>query len=91
MNISNVNICTEYCVKGNKLIAKNVELIIGTREFKSKKPQKFLLQVLPNKNRTYISSLFPIDNSKQFFKFDYKGCNYFLAIYLNTAKIEKST
>ena len=91
MNNSNVSICTDYSVIGNRIISDFYEFLIVEREKPTKtKAKKYLLHIAPNKKRTYVSSLYPIGNFQNKYKFDFRGTVYHLTISPDSAFI-KST
>jgi|TARA_R110001592_G_C13134982_1_gene746881 hypothetical protein len=91
MNKSNVSICTDYSVIGNRIISDFYQFLIVDRKNPTKtKAKKYLLHVDSRKKRTYVSSLYPIGNSQNLYKFDYRQTVYFLTIEGESAFI-KST
>ena len=91
MNNSNVSICTDYSVIGNRIISDFYQFLIVDRKNPTKtKAKKYLLHVDSSKKRTYVSSLYPIGNFQNKYKFDYRQTVYFLTIEGGSAFI-KST
>tara|TARA_R100000951_G_C2623957_1_gene175443 strand:+ start:944 stop:1222 length:279 start_codon:yes stop_codon:yes gene_type:complete len=81
MNNSNVSICTDYSVIGNRIISDFYQFLIVDRKNPTKtKAKKYLLHVADNQNRTYVSSLYPVGNSQNKYKFDFRNTVYFLTV-----------
>jgi len=73
----NTNYSESYNLKrsGSKLIGSEFTFILSERTTTTKKKGSLFLLNLKGKYREYISSLYPTD-TKDTYKFDYKGDNY---------------
>jgi len=64
---------------GSKLIGSEFTFILSERTTTTKKKDSLFLLNLKGNKREYISSLYPT-NTKDTYKFDYKGDNYTILI-----------
>ena len=82
------NLLGKYHREGSTLKGseKPITLIIGTRKQATiKKPKYYLLQKHSKGSFTYVSSLFPVDEST--FSIDHKGVNYIASFSDNEVRI----
>ena len=90
---TNIDICTEYKIVGNKLVSENLELQICQRKkFSPTKPLDFILLLDKQTNKKqYLSSLYlkGCRESLCKYKLDYKGKNYWLFMNSDYARIYK--
>lgn len=67
----------KYLINGSNLSSSNdrIKLVIGTRKNPSiNKPKKYLLWKHSPSKFTYLSSMYPVDETT--FSIDYEGVNY---------------
>lgn len=83
-----VKLTGNYTRHGKVLRAKDFEILISERRQPSSKPRLFILHRAPNGQRTYVSSLYPIDESNEIYKFDYFAKKYLLSLEPDRATIQ---
>jgi len=83
-----IDLAGNYTLHGKVLRAKDFEILISERKHPSNKPRLFILHRAPNGQRTYVSSLYPINESNGEYKFDYFAKKYLLHLQVERATIE---